>query len=44
MKALEEIASGRLVPLIETFALAEAAEAHKAVETRATVGKTVLLP
>jgi NADPH:quinone reductase len=43
-KALEEIASGRLVPLIETFALAEAAAAHEAVETRATVGKTVLLP
>ena len=42
--AIEEIAFGRLVPLIETFALAEAAAAHKAVETRATIGKTVLLP
>ena len=44
-KALVEAAAGRLVPLIgPRFALAEAAAAHRALETRATVGKTVLVP
>jgi NADPH2:quinone reductase len=43
-KALEEFASGRLVPLTQRFSLAEAAAAHTAVENRATVGKTVLVP
>jgi Zinc-binding dehydrogenase len=42
-KALEEFASGRLVPLTQHFALADAAAAHAALETRATVGKTVLV-
>jgi NADPH2:quinone reductase len=43
-KALEEIGAGRLVPLIQRFPLADAAGAHTALEQRATVGKTVLVP
>jgi NADPH:quinone reductase len=44
-QALAAAASGRLVPLIgQRFALAEAAAAHAAIENRATVGKTVLVP
>ncbi|GIH04069.1 oxidoreductase [Rhizocola hellebori] len=49
MRGLEErsmaaLAARELVPLITTFPLAEAAKAQTALETRATVGKTVLLP
>jgi NADPH:quinone reductase len=44
-RALAEAAAGRLVPLVgRAFPLAEAAAAHTALETRATEGKTVLLP
>jgi NADPH:quinone reductase len=44
-QALAAAASGRLVPLVgQRFALAQAAAAHVAIETRATVGKTVLVP
>lgn len=43
-RALEAIASGRLVPLTHRFPLAEAAAAHGEVEARRTVGKTVLVP
>jgi NADPH2:quinone reductase len=44
-RSLEEAAAGRLVPLVEqTFPLADAAAAHTALETRATVGKVVLIP
>jgi NADPH:quinone reductase len=44
-QALAAAASGRLVPLVgQRFALAEAAAAHAAIEARATVGKTVLVP
>jgi NADPH:quinone reductase len=43
-RALEEVASARLVPLTQRFPLAQAAAAHTALETRATVGKTVLVP
>ncbi len=43
-RALAEAAAGRLVPLVTRFPLAEAAEAHAAVEGRRTVGKTVLVP
>jgi NADPH:quinone reductase len=43
-RALAEAAAGRLVPLIQRFPLAQAAAAHAAMETRATMGKTVLVP
>jgi NADPH2:quinone reductase len=44
-RALAAAASGDLVPVVgPPFALAEAAEAHRALEHRATVGKTVLVP
>jgi NADPH:quinone reductase len=43
-RALAALADGRLVPLMQRFALAEAGAAHAALETRATVGKTVLVP
>ena len=42
--ALAEAAAGRLQPLVgQTFPLEQAAEAHAAIERRATVGKTLLL-
>ncbi|GGP63242.1 zinc-binding dehydrogenase [Saccharothrix coeruleofusca] len=41
--ALAEAAAGRLAPVIgQRFPLAEAAAAHAAIESRATVGKTLL--
>jgi NADPH2:quinone reductase len=43
-RALAEAGAGRLVPLVGRFPLAQAAAAHAAVEARATVGKTVLIP
>ena len=44
-RALAAAASGELVPLVgQRFPLAEAAAAHAAIEGRATVGKTVLVP
>jgi NADPH:quinone reductase len=44
-ESLAAAASGRLEPLVgPPFALSEAAAAHTALETRATVGKTVLVP
>jgi NADPH2:quinone reductase len=43
-QALAALAEGRLSPLVQRFALAEAAAAHAALEARATVGKAVLVP
>ena len=43
-RALAAAADGRLVPLLTRFRLADAAAAHRALETRATVGKVVLEP
>ncbi|MEU4829793.1 zinc-binding dehydrogenase [Streptosporangium sp. NPDC023615] len=43
-RSLAEAASGRLAPEVQRFALADAAAAHTALETRATVGKVVLIP
>jgi NADPH2:quinone reductase len=42
--ALAELAAGRLVPVVQRFPLAQAAQAHAALETRSVVGKTVLVP
>jgi NADPH2:quinone reductase len=43
--ALAAAAEGRLVPRVGSrFPLAEAAEAHRALETRRTTGKVVLVP
>jgi len=42
--ALREAAAGRLQPTIgQTFPLADAAAAHAAIESRATLGKTLLM-
>jgi NADPH2:quinone reductase len=42
-RALEAAAAGRIRPVVgQTFALDRAAAAHAAIETRATVGKTLL--
>ncbi|NUS42354.1 MAG: zinc-binding dehydrogenase [Mycobacteriaceae bacterium] len=45
IRALTEVASGRLTPLVNPpFSLKDAATAHTALTTRATVGKVVLTP
>ncbi|MEU0784433.1 zinc-binding dehydrogenase [Streptomyces sp. NPDC006173] len=44
LRALAEAASGRLGPAVTRFPLAEAAAAHRALESRATIGKVVLEP
>ncbi|MBB5917159.1 NADPH:quinone reductase-like Zn-dependent oxidoreductase [Nocardia transvalensis] len=43
-RALAKAASGRLRPALQPFPLAEAAAAHRALETRASTGKVVLIP
>jgi len=44
LRALAEAAAGRLTPAVTRFPLAGAAAAHRALETRETVGKVVLEP
>ncbi|MEU7105049.1 zinc-binding dehydrogenase [Streptomyces sp. NPDC046215] len=43
-EALADAAAGHVTPLVTRFALAETAAAHRALETRGTVGKVVLIP
>jgi NADPH2:quinone reductase len=43
-RSLDELAAGRLVPALDHFPLARTADAHRALETRATAGKVVLVP
>ncbi|WP_406861729.1 zinc-binding dehydrogenase [Streptomyces sp. HUAS MG47] len=43
-RSLAEAATGRLRPAVHPFPLAEAAAAHRALETRGTTGKVVLIP
>jgi NADPH:quinone reductase len=43
-RALAEAAAGRIVPPLTRFPLADAAQAHAALEARKTIGKTVLVP
>lgn len=44
LRALAEAAAGRLAPAVTRFPLAAAADAHRALENRGTVGKVVLVP
>jgi NADPH2:quinone reductase len=44
LRALTEAAAGRLVPAVQRFPLAQAAAAHRALESRGTIGKVVLDP
>jgi NADPH2:quinone reductase len=45
VQALTAAAAGRLRPVIgQTFPLSRAAKAHAAIESRATIGKTLLIP
>ncbi|MFI9546854.1 zinc-binding dehydrogenase [Streptomyces sp. NPDC052016] len=44
LRALAEAAAGRLTPAVQRFRLAEAAAAHRALESRGTTGKVVLEP
>ncbi|MGC5040234.1 zinc-binding dehydrogenase [Streptomyces sp. DT190] len=44
LRALAEAAAGRLTPAVQRFPLAEAAAAHRALESRGTIGKVVLEP
>lgn len=43
-RALEALTSGRWRPAVTSFELADAAEAHRALEQRRTTGKVVLRP
>jgi NADPH2:quinone reductase len=43
--ALDALVTAQLTPLVHpSFPLADAADAHRAIESRATMGKVVLIP
>lgn len=42
--ALHKAATGTWRPIVQDFALARAGDAHHAIETRASIGKVVLIP
>jgi NADPH:quinone reductase len=43
-QALAEVSAGRIEPVIgQTFPLMEAAQAHRGIESRGTLGETLLL-
>ncbi|MEU1025480.1 zinc-binding dehydrogenase, partial [Streptomyces sp. NPDC005904] len=42
--ALAEAATGHFTPAVQRYPLAQAATAHRALETRGTMGKVVLIP
>lgn len=44
MRSMDLVASGTVRPVTETFALAEAATAHQAVDTRKVAGRAILVP
>ncbi|MDQ1027338.1 NADPH2:quinone reductase [Streptomyces umbrinus] len=44
LRALAEAAAGRLTPAVQRFPLSQAAAAHRALETRNTIGKVILEP
>ncbi|MEI5099239.1 zinc-binding dehydrogenase [Streptomyces sp. PmtG] len=44
LAALRAHATGHFTPAVQTFPLSEAATAHRALESRTTTGKVVLLP
>ncbi|MFI6282225.1 zinc-binding dehydrogenase [Streptomyces sp. NPDC050988] len=44
LRALTEAAEGRLTPAVQRFPLSQAAAAHRALESRNTIGKVVLEP
>ncbi|GHE51258.1 oxidoreductase [Streptomyces longispororuber] len=44
LAALHAYAGGYFTPAVQTYPLARAAAAHRALETRATTGKVVLIP
>ncbi|WP_199783272.1 zinc-binding dehydrogenase, partial [Streptomyces alboniger] len=44
LAALTEAAAGHFTPAVQRYPLAEAAAAHRALETRGTMGKVVLIP
>ena len=44
-QVLAEVSAGRIEPVIgQSFPLIEAAQAHRSIESRDTLGKTLLLP